>query len=141
MLAERRETLIFYEAPHRLRSFLEDAREILGERSAAVARELTKIHEEIMRGALSGILARIGETDVKGEVTVILEGNTEKKKTGTAEILEALEYYSREQGLSMKESVQRVAKEFSVPRREVYLVSLRLKKGETSSDDAAPRAE
>ena len=69
-------TLIFYEAPHRLAATLKDAYEILGEREAVVARELTKLHEEIRRGLLSKLAADYSEkTDIRGEIVVLIDRN------------------------------------------------------------------
>jgi len=66
-------TLIFYESPHRLRSFLKDALEVLGDRQAALAKELTKVFESVKRGRLSELLAQF-EEEPKGEYTVVVEG-------------------------------------------------------------------
>ena len=127
---DRTETLVFYESPRRLRSFLEDAVQILGNRRVVVAREMTKIYEEIYRGTIAEVLNQLGEEEVKGEVTIILEGGTPGEKVELSTILEALKYYSQEMGLSMKESVTRVSEELGVSRREVYQESLRVKKEE-----------
>jgi 16S rRNA (cytidine1402-2'-O)-methyltransferase len=67
-------TLIFYESPYRLRAFLEDALEVLGDRQAAVANELTKMYETITRGTLSELLAQFDDAQIKGEYTVVIAG-------------------------------------------------------------------
>lgn len=67
-------TLIFYEAPHRLRATLADARAELGDRDAAAARELTKLHEEVVRGRLDDLVARYAEQPPRGEFTVVVAG-------------------------------------------------------------------
>jgi 16S rRNA (cytidine1402-2'-O)-methyltransferase len=90
-LRKRPETLIFYESPRRLPAFLKEAREILGDRQVAVAREITKIFEETLRGPLSEVLEQIGEEGVKGEITVILAGNTEQESVDPRAIREALQ--------------------------------------------------
>jgi 16S rRNA (cytidine1402-2'-O)-methyltransferase len=126
-LRDRPETLVFYESPRRLPSLLEDSAELLGDRRVVVAREMTKVYEEVYRGTLSEVLEQLGEEEVRGEVTVILEGCTHPPKAGSSSIAEALIRYSREMGLSMKESIDRVAEELKVPRREVYRQSLKLK--------------
>jgi 16S rRNA (cytidine1402-2'-O)-methyltransferase len=69
-------TLIFYESPHRLVESLQDMLEVLGDRRAAVAHELTKIHEDMTRGTLSAILAAWRERPVKGEFTIVMAGRT-----------------------------------------------------------------
>lgn len=127
-LQERRETMVFYESPRRVRGFLEDVREILGDRQAVVVRELTKLYEEIYRGTINEVLNGLGSMEVKGEVTVILEGRApEKKRAGPDEIDEALNYYCRELGLTLKESVARISEEMEVPRRVVYQRSIQIR--------------
>ncbi len=79
-LKEVRETLIFYESPHRIRETLKDIFEILGDREMALTRELTKIYEEILRGKASQIQTQIGERQLKGEITLVLSGRLREKK-------------------------------------------------------------
>lgn len=67
-------TLIYYESPYRLRAFLQDAIDVLGDRRAALANELTKMFEGISRGNLSELLAQLGDADLKGEYTVVIAG-------------------------------------------------------------------
>jgi len=71
-------TLIFYESPHRLRAFLKDAIEVLGDRRAALAKELTKIFESVKRGRLSELLAGLDEK-LKGEYVVVIAGNEDER--------------------------------------------------------------
>ena len=127
-LKERPETLVFYESPRRLSSLLEDAAQVLGDRRVAVAREMTKVYEEVFRGTISEILAQLGGEEVKGEVTVVLEGCTSSPPAESSSVLEALRHYSQEKGMSMKESVDRVAGELGISRRQVYQESLKMKK-------------
>lgn len=68
-------TLIFYESPHRLRPFLEDALAVYGDREAALANELTKLFEGVQRGALSTLLAQLGEETPRGEYVVVIAGS------------------------------------------------------------------
>ena len=128
-LEERPETLVFYESPRRLSSLLEDAAQILGERRVVVAREMTKVYEEVYRGTVSEVLEQIGKEEVKGEVTVILEGCTSPPPVESSAIIEALKRYSEEMGLSRKDSVDRVAEDLGVSRRQVYQQSLKWKEG------------
>ena len=74
-----RETLIFYESPHRLSETLNDIFEILGDREMVLTRELTKIYEEVLRGKVSEIQSQIGERKLKGEITLVISGKTRKK--------------------------------------------------------------
>jgi 16S rRNA (cytidine1402-2'-O)-methyltransferase len=78
-LGEVRETLIFYESPHRLSEALNDLLNILGDREMVLTRELTKIHEEVLRGNIGEIKKRIGERKLKGEITLVISGKTRKK--------------------------------------------------------------
>jgi 16S rRNA (cytidine1402-2'-O)-methyltransferase len=79
-IAGEERTLIFYESPYRIQAAITDMIEVLGERRAVVARELTKIHEEFMYGTLSVIAERLGSAVIKGEFTVVVEGCPVKKK-------------------------------------------------------------
>lgn len=72
-------TLIFFESPHRIIKSLNDILEILGDRRACVAREITKIHEQFIRGTVTEILKRLGET-TKGEIVIVVEGSPKRKK-------------------------------------------------------------
>ncbi len=126
-LKDRPETLVFYESPRRLTPLLQDAIQVLGDRRVVVAREMTKVYEEVYRGTITEVLDQLGEEEVKGEVTVILEGCPVPPKAEASSIVEALKTYSRDRGLSLKESVRRVAEELQVSRREVYRESLKLK--------------
>ncbi len=73
-------TLVFYESPHRLLGSLQDMLEVLGDRHAAVAHELTKFHEDVTRGALTEVLASWKVRAVKGEFTIVVEGKTRRKE-------------------------------------------------------------
>jgi 16S rRNA (cytidine1402-2'-O)-methyltransferase len=78
-LEETKETLIFYESPHRLTETLKDILDIFGDREIVLTRELTKIYEEILRGKVSEIQKQIGEKKLKGEITLIISGRTREK--------------------------------------------------------------
>jgi len=67
-------TLIFYESPYRLKAFLKDALEVLGDRPAALANELTKMFENVARGTLSELLAQLGDSEARGEYTIVIAG-------------------------------------------------------------------
>ncbi len=80
-LEERRETLVFYESPHRISETLKDILEILGDRRMVLTRELTKSYEEIFRGTVSEIQEEIGDRMLKGEITLVLSGKTRKVRS------------------------------------------------------------
>ena len=116
-------TLIFYEAPHKLKNTLEIMLEILGDRNIVLARELTKIHEEFIRTKLSTISEQI--VDIKGEFVIILEGNDKTKKDIELEELnlksleEHYNFYD-EKGLDKKEIIKKIAKDRNLNKNEVY---------------------
>lgn len=113
-LAKRVETLIFYESPHRITRTLVAMAASLGNRKAVIAREITKAHEEFIRGTLTD-LACEPEDSLRGEMVIVVEGNKEKKETTDAEIGLAL----REEldwGRSGKEAVKNVASNLNVPK-------------------------
>jgi len=126
-LKDRPETLLFYESPRRIRTFLEEVRRILGERRVVVAREMTKVYEEVYRGTVSQVLEALGKGDIKGEVTVVIEGCFQAEPPAAFSIQEALHRFVKECGLTMKEAIERVAGELGVSKREVYQESLKTK--------------
>jgi 16S rRNA (cytidine1402-2'-O)-methyltransferase len=118
-------TLVFYEAPHRIADTLADARDILGEREAAVARELTKLHEEIARGRLTDLIARFsGLTPARGEMVLIIdrrriddaEETGDVQTTDIAALVAALEG----EGLDQRAALKRAARELGLSRDEAY---------------------
>jgi 16S rRNA (cytidine1402-2'-O)-methyltransferase len=78
-LEEARETLIFYESPHRISEALKDVYEVLGDREIVLTRELTKVYEEVLRGKVSELLNQIGGRQLRGELTLVVSGKTRKK--------------------------------------------------------------
>ncbi len=126
-LKKRTETLIFYESPRRLWAFLKEALEVLGDRQGMVAREITKVYEEFLRGTISEILGKINGVEVKGEITVLLAGNTEREIVDSQAIQTALQHYTVEVGLPWKEAVDRVAEDLGAAKREVYQEALKIK--------------
>ena len=116
-------TLIFYEAPHKLKNTLSTFYEEFGDRKCCLAREITKIHEEFIRGKLSEVLANIEEP--KGEFVIIIEGNDKTKQEIETENLseKTLEQHYKfyeEQGLDKKEIIKKIAKDRNVPKNEIY---------------------
>jgi len=122
---ECRRTLVYYEAPHRLLATLRDLREELGEsRQIAVARELTKIHEELFRGSVVEALDHFGAGRVRGEIVLLIAPGEEAPPQET--VREALLRLQEESGLSRKEMVKQVARQFGLSGSEVYRESLLL---------------
>lgn len=137
-LKDRQETLIFYEAPHRLKKTLEFLKENLGNRRISICRELTKLHEEILRFTLEESIAYYEEKLPKGEFVLILEGKNkaeaEKEKMELWEYISIEEHIKKyiEEGISKKEAIKKVAKDRNMPKSEIYKHSLNL------SDDYLP---
>ncbi|GAV22934.1 16S rRNA (cytidine(1402)-2'-O)-methyltransferase [Carboxydothermus pertinax] len=121
-LAREQRTLIFYEAPHRLLKTLEDLAKHFGEsRQIVVARELTKIHEEYLRGRVVEILSHFNEIEPKGEFVLVVEGAPPKEKNIEEFVRECIE-----KGLSQKEAVS-LGRELGFKKNEIYNLYLQLK--------------
>ncbi|NBK98876.1 MAG: 16S rRNA (cytidine(1402)-2'-O)-methyltransferase [Erysipelotrichia bacterium] len=111
-------TIILYEAPHRIEKMLHAALEVLGNRNICLARELTKKHEEFIRGTISEVLEIVDS--LKGEMVVIVEGCTKEKDVVSAVQLSShIDDYISE-GLSSKEAIKKVAKEYGVSKNDLY---------------------
>jgi len=126
VLAEKR-TLVLYEAPHRLADCLADIEAVLGDRPIAVARELTKLHEEIYRGTVRSAREHFAQRgEVRGEVTLVLGGATEDSAVwDEARVLHALRE-ALDRGVERKEAVRQVTQASGWPRREVYRLATEL---------------
>lgn len=119
-------TLIFYEAPHRLLKTLEVLYEALGDRRAAIVKELTKVHEQVLRMTLSEAIRHFKEEEPRGEYVLVVEGRSFEEKQQEQEaswqslsIEEHLQMYEA-QGLDRKEAMKRAAKDRGVSKREIY---------------------
>lgn len=125
-LSKEERTIIFYEAPHKIIPAVEDMLAVLGDRRAVITRELTKIHEESIRGTLAECLKRLQEGTIKGEFTVIVHGASKeplKQDIDTAEFLKNLILH---RGLSKKEAISVAAEELGLPKKDVYKESLKM---------------
>ena len=116
-------TIILYEAPHKLKKTLEEIYEILGNREIVLAREITKIHEEFIRGKMADIIGQ--DIEYRGEFVILIEGSKISKKEIETENLknmpleEHYEYYES-QGLEKKEIIKKIAKDRKVSKNEIY---------------------
>ena len=120
-------TFILYEAPHRLLRTLEALAHCLGEeRRIAVCRELTKLHEEVLRTTLAGALAHFTQNAPRGEFVLVLEGGVPRQEAPFWEALSVQEHvaYHEKQGLSRMDAVKQTAKERGVPKNEIYRQTL-----------------
>ncbi len=125
-LKDEGRVLIFYEAPVRILATLLDVLEILGDRDAVLAREVTKIHEEFLRGKVSEILDTMEARMIKGEIVLMIAPSPpdEKRNGDMVEIL--LSRYILEEGMSVKDAVKRVVQESGEAKSGVYRQALKL---------------
>lgn len=116
-------TLVFYETPHRLEKSLADCAEILGNRKAVVARELTKLHEEIIRGSLAELAENFSQKSVKGEIVLVIDRqqneNRELQIENRNSIGERVAELEKE-GFDNRAALKKAAKEFGLSRSEAY---------------------
>lgn len=121
-LAQRKETLIFYEAPHRIQKTLEVMYEVLGNRKACIARELTKKHEEFIRGNLEE-LCKIDPETLIGEMVIVIEGSNgeEKPIVGDAELIKMVKSLV-ESGMSTKDAIKKVSEITKINKNTVYKI-------------------
>lgn len=122
-LTEERRTMIFYEAPHKLLTTLKDLYEAFGDRRMSVARELTKMHEQIFQTTVGQALCYFQETPPKGEFVLILEGCEPKEMTFVQSPQEYLQSLIQE-GMDKKTAIKKVATERNLPKREVYAFTI-----------------
>ena len=127
-LRKETRTMIFYEAPHKLLSTLEDMEKVFGpQRPISLCRELTKLHEEVIRTTLSGALALYAQQSPKGEFVLVVAGSEpEEKPQATAEEAAAQVARLMEQGLSRKDAVKQTAEALGLPKNLVYDAALNL---------------
>ncbi len=136
-------TVIFYEAPHRLKRALKDMLEIWGDREIVIARELTKKYEEIIRGKLSQILTEISTMEIKGEITLVVQGGTKKKGNDTIDFLikECIieEYLNKlkNQGYSNKDIIKIAQEKLNIPKNMIYKKLLEMKNSEKCKTKSA----
>ena len=115
-----KKTIILYEAPHKLQTTLKDLSNLLEERKIVLARELTKIHEEFMRGNIQELMEKT--ENIKGEIVLIIEGNKKEEEEFDFEKLSLEEHFKmyEEQGLEKKEIIKKMAKDRGVSKNEIY---------------------
>jgi len=126
-------TLIFYETPHRLKRTLKDMLEIWGDRKIVIARELTKKFEEIIRGNLSQVITEINTKEIKGEITLVVQGGIKKKENDTTDFLKdecIMEGYLRKlknQGYSNRDIIKIAQEKLNIPKNLIYKKLLEMK--------------
>ena len=127
-LVDESRTTVFYEAPHHLVDTLDSIYKTVGDRNIAVARELTKKHETVNRGAVGEVLEYFKENEPKGEFVLVLEGKDKEKikedKIASFEEMTIEEHFNMyiEQGMSEKDAMKQVAKDRGIGKRDVYVL-------------------
>ncbi|WP_342558187.1 16S rRNA (cytidine(1402)-2'-O)-methyltransferase [Metasolibacillus sp. FSL K6-0083] len=125
-LKKRQETIIFYEAPHRLKDTLKDIELVIGNRQITLARELTKKFEEFLRGNVNEAVEWAMNSEIRGEFCIVLEGNQEVPSEDeqafwtSMTIEEHVDYIIEEMDISSKDAIKEVAKQRNLPKRDVY---------------------
>jgi 16S rRNA (cytidine1402-2'-O)-methyltransferase len=125
-LSKEERTIIFYEAPHKIIRALEDMLEALGDRRAVITRELTKIHEETIRGTLTECLKHLQEGTIKGEFSIIVHGATKEALGQDIDPAEFLKNLIIHRGMSKKEAISVAAEELGLPKKDIYKESLKM---------------
>ncbi len=126
-LKDERRTTVFYESPKRLLATLRDIKETVEDRDIAVCRELTKIHEEVLRGTVDEVIGELKEKKIRGEVTLIVAGRKKSRARSQDPLLEEIKRHQKDSGLPLKEIIGLIAKQRGIPRKVVYQESLKLK--------------
>ena len=116
-------TLIFYEAPHRIVETLFDMSHVFGERRSALVKEITKIHEAVMRGSIVEIISEVQETVIAGEYVILVEGFAGSYKIVTEDVLRELHRLMKK-GIGRKEAVKRIAETYGLSKKDLYKKSL-----------------
>jgi 16S rRNA (cytidine1402-2'-O)-methyltransferase len=129
LISEQR-TMVFFEAPHRLKSMLMDLKDILGDRQVVLLREMTKIFEEIKRGLASDVLKQLELDSIKGEITLVVAGGEKKVGEGfiDRETQRMIKRLLKENNMSVKDMATRISEEKGLPYRRLYKECLAMKK-------------
>jgi 16S rRNA (cytidine1402-2'-O)-methyltransferase len=110
-------TIIFYEAPHRIKETLKNMLEVFGNRKISVSREISKLYEEIYRGNIEEVIEEV--SNIKGEIVIVVEGKTEQTDYSDLDIISHIKLYL-EDGISEKEAIKKVAKERNIAKSIIY---------------------
>lgn len=125
-LRSHRATIILYESPHRVIDTLQMVQSLYGERNVAIARELTKLYEQFIRGPISEAITWIKENKLRGECIIVIEGASEDALRSTSNWWDGLSieqhviHYEKEKQMSHKDAMRAVAKDRHISRRDVY---------------------
>jgi len=133
-LAVEPRVLIFYESPRRIMAFLEEILHNMGDRPAVLAREMTKLHEEFIRGSISEILETMkARPEIKGECTLLVGGCQEGEAVGPAIVKAEIRAALEKQASGLSEIARTIAKKYGLPKNEVYEMALKVR-GQKTED-------
>ena len=118
-------TLIFYEAPHRLKESLQDLLQVFGDRQIVVAREVTKVHEEFLRGTINAVSEQIANREVKGEITIVVQGSPSVAEVSDEEIEAEIRRLAGA-GMGVKAISELLGERYDLSKRGVYRLALDL---------------
>ena len=127
-LVNEQKTMVFYESPKRIRVLIKDLIETLGDRLGVLSREMTKRHEEFVRGNLSGILDVLaGRPEIKGECTLVVKGGAEQKTPDADVLREEIIQGLHGDGLRLSGLVKKIAERYGLPKKQIYTEALKIK--------------
>ena len=127
-LATEEQTLIFYESPRRIPSLLQDIITIMGDRPGVLAREMTKMHEEFLRGRLSEIVQILqARTGIKGECTLLVAGKVENEEISRQQLTREIRTALESQTIKASELARQLSKKYQLPKNRVYDEVLKIK--------------
>jgi 16S rRNA (cytidine1402-2'-O)-methyltransferase len=122
-LRDGRYTMVFYETPHRLQESLDDVREILGDRRMVLAREVTKLHEEFLRGRISEVIGEVSRREIRGEMTLVIEGCSDSNAASEEALVEEIDKL-KDEGMRIKEIAEILGEKYGYSKREIYRLAL-----------------
>jgi len=122
-LSSETRTLVIYEAPHRLTETLNDLVEILGDRETVLAREVSKVHEEFLRGGLTEVAKQIAGREIKGELTLLIGGSRGQSEVSQEQIEKEIRKL-KDDGLRVKEIAEILGEKYGYPKKEIYRLAL-----------------
>lgn len=128
-LAAECRTLVFYESPRRVAAFMDEIRSVMDDRPAVLAREMTKLHEEFIRGTLSEIQAMLADrAEVKGECTLLVDGASVAEVVSENDLAEAIRDALAQPGARVSSLSKALARQYNLPRKTVYEMALNVQK-------------
>jgi len=127
-LTNEKKTMVFYESPRRIRELINDLVETLGDRQGVLSREMTKRHEEFIRGNLTEILGVLaGRPEIKGECTLVVKGGADQKIPGPEALREEITQGLHCDGLRLSSLVKNIADRYGLPKKQIYAEAQKIK--------------